>query len=111
MRKLLLYIVFIYCAIVFSSCGIYGKYSRPTDITGENLYGAGVTENADSLTLAMLSYKEIFTDPMLQNLIAAAIERNSDLKSLEFTIKQAEAGYRSSVIPRHRTLKIYQPAQ
>ncbi|MBQ8100672.1 MAG: efflux transporter outer membrane subunit [Paludibacteraceae bacterium] len=81
---------------MLSSCGLYGKYSRPEQIKGEGLYGTGVTENTDSATLASLSYKEIFTDPQLQVLIGTALERNSDLRSLEYAVRQAEAGYQAS---------------
>ena len=88
-------ILFLLC-IALSSCGIYGKYTRPATVTGEQLYGAGVEENTDSTTLATLSYKEIFTDPQLQYLIEQALLRNADLKSLEQTIRQAEAGYKAS---------------
>ncbi|MBR1807760.1 MAG: TolC family protein [Paludibacteraceae bacterium] len=88
--------IYFLLAIMLSSCGIYGKYSRPEQISGKGLYGIGVTENSDSATLASLSYKEIFTDPLLQNLIATALERNSDLRSLEYTVRQAEAGYKAS---------------
>ena len=94
MKRKILY--FFVIAIVLSSCGIYGKYSRPDTVTGENLYGADVTENSDSMTLATLSYKEIFTDRQLQSLISQAIECNSDLRSLEYAIKQAQAGYTAS---------------
>ena len=89
------YIYFAF-TILFCSCGIYGKYSRPEDIQGKGLYGTAVTENTDSATLASLSYKEIFTDPHLQRLIATAIERNADIKSLEFAIQQAQSGYTAS---------------
>lgn len=83
-------------AVFLTSCGIYGKYSRPDMITGKNLYGNTIEENADSSTLATLSYKEIFTDPLLQDLIATALERNTDIQTLEFAVKQAEAGYTAS---------------
>ncbi len=92
MKKILI----ILCAVSLSACGIYNKYERPAEITGEHLYGTDITENADSATLATLSWKELFTDPHLQALIAQALEQNADLQSLELAIQQAEAGYRIS---------------
>lgn len=86
----------ILAVVLLSSCKIYDKYSRPDDITGENLYGTEVVENTDSATLATLSYKEIFTDPLLQDLIGRAIEQNADLKSLQYAVEQAQAGYKIS---------------
>ncbi len=93
MKKILIILA---CAVGLSACGIYNKYERPAEITGEHLYGTDITENADSATLATLSWKELFTDPHLQTLIAQALEQNADLQSLELAIQQAEAGYRIS---------------
>ena len=33
---------------LLSSCGIYSSYERPADIKTDDLYGATVTESADS---------------------------------------------------------------
>lgn len=92
--KKIFFLLLICCAL--SGCNIYNRYSRPATITGEGLYGAGVQENADSATLASLSYKELFTDPQLQVLIEQALQNNADLKSLELVVRQAEAGYKAS---------------
>ena len=81
--------------VMFSGCGIYGKYSRP-EVQTANLYGSDVRENADSATLATLSWREIFTDPQLQALIDTGLARNTDLHSLDLAVRQAEAGYRAS---------------
>lgn len=89
-------IILLLACCVMGGCGIYNKYSRPATISGEGLYGAGVQENADSVTLASLSYKELFTDPQLQALIEQALQNNADLKSLELVVRQAEAGYKAS---------------
>lgn len=88
--------IFILTAVLCSSCGLYSKYTRPASIKGENLYGEGVAENADSSSLASLSYRQLFTDPKLQNLISVALQRNSDIKSLEYAVQQAQAGYKAS---------------
>ena len=80
----------------FSGCGIYGRYSRPDSISGEHLYGADIAEAADSSSLATLSWRELFTDPLLQQLIDSALVRNADLRSLDLVVRQAEAAYRAS---------------
>lgn len=89
-------IFFLFALMLLSGCGIYGKYSRPTNISGEQLYGADVAENSDSATLATLSWREFFTDPQLQQLIDTGLVRNADIKSLDFVVRQAEAGYKAS---------------
>lgn len=88
--------VFLLLAVCCSACGIYGKYTRPDNITAENLYGTDITENTDSTTLASLSWEEIFTDPDLQNLIRQGLERNADFQSLQWTVRQAQEAYKAS---------------
>lgn len=96
MKKYITILCVIIAAVMFSGCGIYGKYKRPSYVTAEKLYGTDVVENADSVTLATLSWREIFTDPQLQLLIDSGLSRNADLQSLDWAVKQAEAGYRAS---------------
>lgn len=94
-RLIYLCALVVFVTLTMGGCGIYGKYKRPTAITGEHLYGE-VVENKDSSTLASLSWREIFTDANLQSLIDTALVRNADLQSLEMVVRQAETGYKAS---------------
>ena len=58
----------------------------PADVFGEN-----VTLTGDSTSMAQLSWREFFTDPLLQQLIERALERNTDINSARIAIQQAEA--------------------
>ena len=83
--------VVILCAVAtLSSCGIYNKYQRPADISVVGLYGYGVTAD-DTSSLASLPWKELFTDPFLQQLIDSALTYNTDMLSAQQRIKEAEA--------------------
>ncbi len=82
--------------LLLNGCGIYQKYERPDTITSNGLYGTDVTENSGSTTLATLSWQEIFTDSLLQNLIDTVLVRNADLQSMEYTVEQAKTSYRMS---------------
>ena len=83
--------VVILCAVAtLSSCGIYNKYQRPADISVDGLYGYGVTAD-DTSSLASLPWKELFTDPFLQQLIDSALTYNTDMLSAQQRIKEAEA--------------------
>ena len=82
--------------LLFAGCGIYGKYSRSEGIGCDGLYGVDIDEAADSATLATLPWRQLFTDTYLQRLIDTALERNTDLKSLDLVVRQAEAAYRTS---------------
>lgn len=76
-------------AAVMCSCGIYKPYTRP-EVRTDGLYGPGV-ETADSTTMGDIHWREMFTDPDLQALIAQALENNTDLLSAQWRVKESEA--------------------
>ena len=80
--------------LLLSSCGIYTKYERPSDIDTDGLYGQDLNEEAvavDTASIASLSWRELFTDSHLQALIEHALQGNTDLLSAQQRIKEAEA--------------------
>ena len=89
MRK----IVIILAAAALTGCGIYKPYTRP-EVQVDGLYGDA--ETADSTTLGDISWQEMFTDPALQELIARALENNTDLQSAGWRVKEAEATLKSA---------------
>ena len=93
MKQFLIYSVVI--ALTFSSCSIYKKYERPTDIKTDNLYGQALAET-DGGTMAQLNWRELYADQHLQNLIERVMATNSDVKTQEWAIKQAEASHKAS---------------
>ena len=76
-------------AALLSSCGLYKNYERPQDIITDGLYKTEQTQ--DSLGMASLSWKEVFTDPQLQTLIEKGLAQNTDMRSAQLQIEQAEA--------------------
>ena len=81
-------------ALLLSSCGIYTKYERP-EVKTDGLYGQDV-EVEDTISIASLSWRELFTDPQLQSLIEHALQGNTDLQSAQWRIKEAEASLSSA---------------
>ena len=76
---------------ILNGCGIYNRYSRPDlDINTDNLYREPATK-IDSVTIATESWRELFTDPQLQALIAKGIERNTDLGIARLQTEEAQA--------------------
>lgn len=74
-----------------SSCHIYRAYERPDAITvSDSLYRQPVAAE-DTTSLASLSWKELFTDPQLQQLIEAGLAHNTDLGIARLKVKEAEA--------------------
>lgn len=83
-------------AALLSSCGLYKNYERPADIQTDGLYRNDNTHGTDSLGMAALSWKEVFTDPNLQQLIEKGLAQNTDLRSALLQIEQAEASLKAA---------------
>lgn len=88
MKKIIMTIT---ATALLSSCGLYKSYERPTDIKTDGLYNTVITNEQDSLGLAVYSWKEIFTDPNLQILIEKGLEQNTNLNNARLQIEQSEA--------------------
>ena len=85
MKKL---IILSLAACLMAGCGIYRPYSRP-EVETDGLYRDIPTE--DTVTLASLSWRELFTDPQLQTLIETGLEQNTDLRIARLRVEEAEA--------------------
>lgn len=76
---------------ILSSCHIYHAYERPSSIVvSDSLYRHPVVSE-DTVSLASLSWKELFTDPLLQKLIETGLANNTDLNIAHLKVKEAEA--------------------
>ena len=90
MKKL---IILSLAACLMAGCGIYKPYSRP-EVETDGLYRDIPTE--DTVTLASLSWRELFTDPQLQTLIETGLEQNTDLRIARLRVEEAEAVLRNA---------------
>jgi len=82
-----------------SSCMARKEYHRPDNVVDEKLYRTDMLP-ADSTNISNVSWKEIFTDPILQGHISKALENNLDIRialqsinSAESYLKQSKAAY------------------
>lgn len=83
-------IIIIFCTTL-SGCHIYRAYQRPNSVTvSDSLYRQPVAAE-DTVSLASLSWKELFTDPQLQQLIETGLNHNTDLNIARLKVKEAEA--------------------
>lgn len=73
-----------------SSCGIYNKY-KPTNVVPEQLFGAEVAVTDTANNLVTLRWYELFTDPLLQQLIKRGLQNNTDLQSAHWRVEEARA--------------------
>lgn len=79
---------------LLSSCGIYTKY-QPAETTPDNLYGEEVAVD-DTTNFGNVNWRELFTDPQLQALIEQGLQNNTDLRSAQLQIEEAEASLMSA---------------
>ena len=109
MKKLSIYIkgtaFSVLTLAVVSSCNIRKEYERPKDVTSENLFRTDMLPK-DSLSMAEISWKEVFTDPILQDHIEKALENNLDIRIALQSINSAEAYLKQSKAAYEPTLSV-----
>lgn len=91
MKKIILTLSLV---MMFTSCAIYTKYSRPEEISTKNLYGN--IEKADTTTMADVSWREFFHDKHLQGYIEQGLKNNIDMQLASERISQAELALQSA---------------
>ena len=79
-------------SLMLTSCGIYNKYeskgTAPTDAFGTTQDMISATGDA---SIAQMSWREFFTDPLLQQLIDSVLARNTDLNSARIAVEKSQA--------------------
>lgn len=89
----------LFSLFIITSCITREKYESPKDAINENLFRTDFLAK-DSVSLATVSWKEIFTDPVLQKHISKALENNLDVRvalqninAANSYLKQSKAAY------------------
>ena len=85
--KKILYILFITIVGGFTGCSLYSNFERPNVSNLHELYEADTTYTR----LATYSWREFFTDTLLQKYIERGLEYNIDMRNARLNIVQAEA--------------------
>ena len=91
-RSVRLFIAGLAALAVLNSCGVYKKYQSQNEAP-KDLYGA-VDESGTSI--AEISWREFFKDPVLQALIDSALVRNTDMKAARIAVEQAQASLKAA---------------
>ena len=89
------FILVISAILALSGCGIYKKYERPDISFADSLYRR-LPECTDTNHIAMLSWEELFTDPILQEWIKIGVENNTDLNVARYRIEIARANLKAA---------------
>lgn len=97
MKKISNIFVAVTVSLMLSSCGIYNKYKQDNEMPADAFGNTeDVTVGTDTTSLADMSWREFFTDPMLQNLIERVLENNTDMNSARIAVEKSEASLKAA---------------
>ncbi len=85
-----------------TSCHIYKNYETPTDTPITADYAEAMKQEIDSTALGNLDWRQVYTDPVLADLIARALEVNKDYRNAQLNVEAAQAqllGAKLSYLP------------
>ena len=97
MKRLFIIIAVSVMCLTFTGCKIYNKYTSQSQVSSD-IYGTteDVTAAQAGQSIAEISWREFFTDPLLQNLIDSAIAHNTDLNSARIAVEQSQASLKAA---------------
>ena len=91
MKRLSNIIVAAAVSTILTGCGLYNKYEKtveePADVFGTS---QDITSLSGNESIAQMSWREFFTDPLLQHLIEQALANNTDLNSARINIEKSQ---------------------
>jgi NodT family efflux transporter outer membrane factor (OMF) lipoprotein len=98
------FIILLAC-LTLTGCGLYNKYEQktntPTDVFGITANGVSIATppsqgGAAEQSIAQMSWREFFTDPLLQQLIERVLANNTDLNSARIAVEKSEAALKTA---------------
>ncbi len=81
--------------MTLTGCGIYNKYEQKIE-TPDNVFGVDVATYSTDGSLAQMSWREFFTDPLLQQLIEQVLANNTNLNSARIAVEKSEASLQAA---------------
>ena len=89
MRQIIIHIA---TAALLCGCSVYRNFES-SEVETDNLYRdvSSLCAGGDTISLGDLSWREMFRDPKLQQLISQGIASNVDLQSAQLRVEQAAA--------------------
>ena len=84
-------------SLMLTGCGLYNKYEQKTEAPA-NAFGTSqdITAATDGASIAQLSWREFFADPLLQQLIEQVLANNTDLNSARIAVEKSEASLKTA---------------
>ena len=83
--------ILIFACLTLTGCGIYNKYEKTVQDPADSF---GTTQDIKAATgettIAQMSWREFFTDPLLQQLIEQVLANNTDLNSARIAVEKSQ---------------------
>jgi NodT family efflux transporter outer membrane factor (OMF) lipoprotein len=80
--------------MTLTGCGIYDKYESKATVPAD-AFGTDINTTDDS-SIAQLSWREFFIDPVLQELIEQVLACNTNLNSARIAVEKSEASLKAA---------------
>lgn len=85
--------IFIVAAVslMLTGCGLYNKYEKTVEESAD-VFGndQGIKAAMGETSIAEMSWREFFTDPLLQQLIEQALANNTDMATVRINVEKSE---------------------
>ena len=94
MKKGHVYIMIMAAMVLLASCNLYRKYH--SDATVRNDVMGDVVNPQDTVSMGNMDWHTVFTDPQLQRLIETALANNTDMRTAQLSIEQAQNGVKAA---------------
>ena len=82
-------------SLMLTGCGLYNKYEQKTE-TPADAFGTIQNASASETSIAQMSWREFFTDPLLQQLIDQVLANNTDLNSARIAVEKSEVSLKAA---------------
>lgn len=96
MKHIHYYIIAFLALPMLGGCGVYTNYQRPEGLPMDSLYRDIAVNGADTASVADLSWRELFTDAHLVELIEMGLRYNTDLQTARLRTEEARATLKAS---------------
>jgi len=74
--------------VLLSSCNLYRKYSSDATVRSDVM--GDVVNPQDTVSMGDLDWRTAFPDPLLQRIIETALANNTDMRTAQLSIEQAQ---------------------
>ena len=89
MKNMKKYIILLFASLLLMpGCSLYKKYESTATVQ-DNIMG-DVVNPQDTTSMGDLNWRDVLKDPLLQQLIETALVNNTDMRTAQLTIEQAQ---------------------